>query len=91
MANTQEVENSTPTPDENKAVIAAPAKGKARQAPEPGPEQVERPLKATGAVPEGKKRVTLAAFWREYMPGDEVDLDVNVAAALDNGGYLVRP
>jgi hypothetical protein len=88
MVNTQEVENSTPTPDENKAVTAAPAKGKARQAPEP--EQVERPLRASGAVPEGKRRVTLAAYWREYAPGDEVDLDVNVAAALDNGGYLVR-
>jgi len=88
MANTQEVENSTPTPDENKAVVAAPAKGKARQAAEP--EQVETPRKATGDVPEGMVRRTLAGFWRQYKPGDEVDLDVNVAAALETGGFLVR-
>lgn len=90
MANTQEVENSTPVPDENKAVTAAPAKAKGRQAPTPEPEEVERPLRAEGDVPEGKRRVTLAGFWRDHQPGDEIDVDVNVAAALDVGGYLVR-
>ena len=85
MANTK-VENSTPAPDENKAVDAATPAARQKET-----SAVERPRTAKGQVPEGKRRVTFAGFWKEYLPGDEVDLDVNVAAALDNGGFLVRP